>query len=122
MKRNDFVLIIICAVIGILGLGFHYGVQRQGAYVTVSVDGEVIKTLSLSENQSYEILGYDGGVNYLVIEDGYAYLSDADCPDQICVKTGKISKVGETIVCLPHRVVCEVLKEGEDAAIDAVSN
>ena len=58
MKRNDFVLIIICAVIGILGLGFHYGVQRQGAYVTVSVDGEVIKTLSLSENQSYEIYTY----------------------------------------------------------------
>ena len=51
-------------------------------------------------------------------------MTEADCPDKICVNTGKISKIGETIVCLPHRVVVEIQGEvsqsDSDDSIDSV--
>ena len=50
----------------------------------------------------------ESGVNFLVIEDGKAYVSEADCPDKICVDHAPISRVGETIVCLPHGVVIAI--------------
>ena len=39
---------------------------------------------------------------------------EADCPDQICYSPEFVSKPGETIVCLPHRVVVEVKGEAPD--------
>ena len=44
-------------------------------------------------------------------------MEDADCPDKVCVKTGKIKSPGQTVVCLPHRVVIEIT--GDNADIDA---
>ena len=46
--------------------------------------------------------------NILVIKDGRADMTDADCPDRICVNHRPVSQEGETIVCLPHKVVVEV--------------
>ena len=50
----------------------------------------------------------DKGTNTLVIENGQAHFINSDCPDKTCQKIGKISKSGETIVCLPHKVIAEV--------------
>ena len=43
-----------------------------------------------------------------------AHVTDADCPDQVCIRMGKISKTGENIVCLPHKLVVQL--EGDSAA------
>ena len=48
-------------------------------------------------------------------------MEDADCPDRLCVKQGRIKKVGESIVCLPHKVVIEIVGEKEEAGVDAVT-
>ena len=42
------------------------------------------------------------------IQDGQVFISEADCPDGLCVNTGKISKTGQTIICLPHKLVIEI--------------
>ena len=58
-------------------------------------------------------------LNLLIIEDGYAYIKEASCPDGLCVHQGKINKSGEMIVCLPNEVVVTV--EGpEDSGVDSV--
>ena len=46
--------------------------------------------------------------NTLVIKDEMADMIFADCPDQICVKHAPISNVGETIICLPNKVVVTI--------------
>ena len=79
--------------------------KEAGAYVVVRVDGREVAKYSLSENGEYEL---NGGTNILRIEDGKAYLTDADCPDHLCVNQGKISKSGETITCLPNRLTVTV--------------
>ena len=66
--------------------------------------------LSGKENiQRIEIPGKVGKC-FLVISDGKADMESADCPNQICVHHSAISHTGETIVCLPNRVVIEVIE------------
>ena len=58
--------------------------------------------------------------NLLVIRDGKAMVQEASCPDGICVRHRPISKVGETIVCLPHQLVVKVVSSGENQ-VDSVT-
>lgn len=58
--------------------------------------------------------------NVLVIKDGEAAIVEADCRDKICVAHKPVKKIGETIICLPHKVVVEVYDFAEDEDVDAV--
>lgn len=80
----------------------------------ISVDGRAVAIFPLHTDQTVSIPGV-GGENLLVIENGYARIEEADCPDHLCEKMPKISHVGETIVCLPHRVVISILSLEEHA-------
>jgi len=121
MKKNDIILAASFVVVAIIcALFIQVVVKKAGNVAVVSIDGQVYKELSLNVNTKLEIdaaVGADG-YNFLVIENGYAYMKDADCTDKICVHQGRISKVGETIVCLPHKVVIEI--KGENTELDAV--
>lgn len=91
--------------------------RREGAYAEVEIDGEVVARYALHADGEYVL---NGGTNVLVIEGGEAYLTYADCPDLVCVKTGRVRYVGESIVCLPNRL--SVVIRGEDAGgVDLVS-
>ena len=54
-----------------------------------------------------------------MVKDGKVSVTEADCPDKVCVNTGEISKSGDTIVCLPHKLVVEI--EGSTSETDAVA-
>ena len=56
---------------------------------------------------------------FLVVENGKAYLSDANCPDKLCVHQGKISMTGETITCLPNKLTVTVYGAAE--SLDLIS-
>ena len=101
-------LLLLISVISLIAVSVFMPV---GARVEVRLDGELIAEYPLSENGEYSLLD---GANILVIEDGKAYMKDANCPDRVCVITGKISLVGETVVCLPHRLSVTVVKDGTD--------
>ncbi len=108
-KRKIIADIILVAALLFIGLSVFLITELtrgDGAYVVVTVDGECVAEISLSDDGEYEI---NGGTNVLVIEDGEAYMKDASCPDGLCVGQGRISKTGERIVCLPNKVMVEVL-------------
>lgn len=107
-KHKADICLLTCLMI--IGMGFGiYTILRgnSGNQILVSVDGKVIKTFSQDETITYTIEGKDGK-NILKIDGGKAWLLEADCPDQICVKTGKIMYPGQSIICLPHRVAIEI--------------
>jgi hypothetical protein len=110
MKKRDFIL--IGAILGIIIIVF-LAIQltkEEGASVIVKVNGQEVAEYGLSENGEYEL---NGGTNILRIEGGKAYLTDADCPDHLCVNQGKISKSGQTITCLPNRLTVTVYSADE---------
>ena len=118
-RRNDIILIAALAAAGALIAFAVFLMSGRGAQVRVSVDGEIVKTMPLSEDAECEIAGV-GGFNRLVIEGGEAYLSEADCPDHLCVKMGEICKSGQSIICLPHKVVVTVVGGDEEMPVDVV--
>ena len=109
ISKNDVVLIIALLLISVIGICIGVLIKKTGAYVKVSVDGDVVTTCPLDEDLEYRITT-DNGYNILVIEDGYAYVTEADCRDKICVNHKKISNVGEAIICLPHKLVIEIVE------------
>ena len=64
--------------------------------------------------------GYNNGQNVLQIKDGYASIIEADCPDKLCQKQKKIRYNGETLVCLPHKVIVSVISY-EETEIDGIA-
>lgn len=96
--------------------------KGHGRMVTVTVDGTFYGSWSLYEDREIRI-GRGESANVLRIRDGQADMIRADCPDQICVRHKPVNKEGETIVCLPHKVVVTVSgsSEGDSSQTDVIS-
>ena len=105
-KRDLIFIFILLAVSIVIVLIMHFN-KRTGYNVKISADGQTVKTLSLDKDDEY-VFESDKGYNIVVIKDGAVYVKEADCPDKICVNHKKISNVGETIICLPHKLVVEI--------------
>lgn len=123
MKKADFILIGVVAVIVTVLLIFLYGVNSgSGDFVQIEIDGKIVETLPLENDTTREIETDNGGVNVLVIENGSAVMTEANCPDGICTNHMAISRAGESIICLPHKVVIGVISDKSDnSEIDAVA-
>lgn len=113
-------------MLGIIFIAFvvwiAWGIANRGKadMVVVYQDGREISRYLLTENETIAI-PFDGeGYNLLMISGGMASVSDADCPDRLCVSQRTISHKGESIICLPHKLVITIdsVKEGE---LDAVT-
>ena len=115
--RNDAILVAVLLVLGGALALFLWITRQTGGYVSVQVDGEVLMELPLSEDTRI-VLGEGEHTNVLVIEDGMARVVEADCPDQICVNQGAVRYAGESIVCLPHKLVVTV-EGGRPNDVDA---
>lgn len=104
----------VALIVGIIalcagGIIFLVTNSKQGGSATISVDGEVVKTFSLDEDTEY-VVDTDKGVNKVVIKDGMVSVTNADCPDKVCVNHTPIDETGETIICLPHKLVIEIVE------------
>lgn len=121
MKKKDFLIVaIVLLLAGALALVFHFtGGETPGA-VQVKVDGKVIGTYSLAESRAIPLDTKYGHNELIITNDGEAYMKEADCPDRYCVEQGRISKTGETIVCLPHKLVVEAVA-GEASDVDSLA-
>ncbi len=118
MKKFDFIFAgFVLAVASFITLWYGALAKQDAGQVTVTVEHEVYGTYLLSEDQEIWI----NNTNLLVIEDNKAYMKDADCPNKDCVKQKEISKKGETITCLPNKVIVEVTA-GESSELDGVAN
>lgn len=113
MKRkikNDFLLTGAILIIALVAFAIYMLTSSGGNTVKISVDGKIIKSFDLKSDINYQIKS-GNNINNLVIEDGKAYIEYANCPDKICQHHRKISNAGETIVCLPHKVVITIESE-----------
>lgn len=119
--KTDLIVIIallLIAVISYILIGNIY--NTKGNYAEISVDGKVVKTLSLDKDISYDI-PLKEHKNTVEIKNGQVFMSEADCPDKLCIKQGTISKNGQSIICLPHKIVVRVISDS-DTGVDAHTN
>ncbi len=115
-RRADLMVIgalLLLALVLYLVLGAF---RTEGGEVVVRVDGVETERHALSEDGVYPL---NGGSNILVISGGQAWLSEANCPDLLCVRQGKIHYTGQSIICLPNRLTVTV-EGGESGDVDFV--
>ena len=122
LKKRDIILIISLLFIGIIALViWHFIYSDDGKYVTIEQRNELIGTYPLNVDKEIEIEHRGKVVNKIIIKDGYCYMEEAECPDHLCIKQGKVNKSGQTIVCLPNRVVVTVVFS-DSSDYDSVAN
>ncbi len=103
IKKGDKIItavVLLTAVILIFVINFS---NISGKTVVIKSENEILYEVSLSKNRVIELDG-----NTVEIKNGCVDVTKADCKNQICVKHKKISKKGESIVCLPNRVIVEI--------------
>lgn len=108
------------------------GRSAPGMVANIYQDGVCIDSIDLSQVTGAETytVECDAGTNVIRVEPGRICILEADCPDQVCVRTGWLTDSAAPIVCLPHRLVIRleekagvgILPEQTDPhSIDAVS-
>ena len=118
IKKADIILLILIVAVGLIISFGPLAKQAGGTDVKITVNGETYGIYSLMEDQTIEI-SKDGHTNVIIIEDGTVRMESSTCKNQICVDHGKISLIGDSIVCLPNRVVVEI--EGKGGDVDVIS-
>ncbi|MBR5743329.1 MAG: NusG domain II-containing protein [Clostridia bacterium] len=120
-KQSTWIILIGILLFGALAGAIALRVFGGGSVARITLDGEEIRRIDLSRvTEPYEFdVTSPEGVNRVRVESGKISVIYADCPDGICVAHGAIEKSGSPIVCLPHRLVIEILRESGDGAPDA---
>ena len=121
MKKRDILLaggIVLVALVMLLVM--HVTGETKGDQVQITVNGEIYGTYPLDVDKEIPIQKDGKTTNLLVIKDGKADVTEADCPDKLCVHQKAISKTNETIVCLPNKVVVQVIGTGE-SELDSIA-
>ncbi len=117
--KNDMLLILALLVLA----GAAYGILRltrePGNEAAVTVDGQLVLTVPLTREATVTVGENRGFRNVVEVSGGRVRVTDADCPDRLCVRQGWIRYSGESIVCLPHKLVVTV--RGSEHDLDAVA-
>ena len=111
-RYDRLFFVILAGVILLLFLHQHFA-GSKGSYILVTQNGEKIGEYSLLENQTFVVTDENHSYNTIVIENGQVWIDQADCPDKLCVKQGKISKNGQSIICIQHKLTILVQADSE---------
>ena len=104
-------LLLLAALLLAAGLFWWLGSRRNsGSVVQVIHDGQLLREIDLSDvREPYEFVWEDdaGNRNRVRVEPGRIAVTDANCPDRLCVHQGWLSRALPPIVCLPHRLMIQ---------------
>ncbi len=113
MTIGDKILIAFLVVASVVSFWVVKEVNSKidNRYISIQVDGEEINRFSFSTNEKpqYEVIETEYGRNKIEIGQDYVRVVEADCPDKLDVLQGDITRPGQVIVCLPNRLVIEVM-------------
>ena len=108
----DFIVIAVVLLLA-FGIWLYPALSSAGEYATIEQDGQT-QTVSLMQNSELSLPHAT-----ITVSNGNISITQADCPDQVCVKTGQISRSRQSIVCVPNHIVITI--HGK-SPVDAIAN
>ncbi len=114
-KKKD--ILIILAILSILGIAYAITTllsSEKGTFAVIMNYNEIVETVDLSQNQIIDINGV-----VIEIKDGEIFFTHSDCPDKVCINTGKLSISGQSAACLPNGIVVTI--HSDQPKLDAIS-
>ncbi|MBE0450230.1 MAG: NusG domain II-containing protein [Clostridia bacterium] len=127
MKKNDVILIgvvLILSLLSFVAINWYQNKSSDDMQVIIRHEAQEIKVFPFNENTDEVFVFVDEDAdetNTIIIKDGIVTVEEANCRDQICVKTQSISKNGEIIVCLPHQLTVEIYAKSGEFELDGVA-
>lgn len=125
MTKADKILIVLVFLLAI-GTSFYVknSVSTEGeSYVSIQVEGREVEKIIFDRlliGKTIEI-NTDYGFAQVEIGDGEIWLKHSTCPDQLCLRSGRISRTGEMLVCLPNKIVVEIKNDNIGNQIDMIN-
>ena len=122
MKFNITNKTLIPSVVILMGILFALAFllrsfNLQNPVVRIKKGNQIVEEIRMSDVEDYEIVNL--GTNKVRIEHDGVYMDNANCPDKLCVHQGRISRTGQSIICLPNKIIVEIV--GKKPDVDAVS-
>ena len=123
-RSSDMIWIILFAGIAVICFAiWHFNAHKasKSAVAIVKTEDKIIKEIDLDkvqEEYSFEV-ATSKGKNTVTVRHGEIEVTEADCPDKVCVRTGAIHNGAYPIVCLPHRLSITI-SESESDEVDSV--
>jgi len=112
------IIIILLLFLSSFSVFFLLANNQTGSLAQLRVNGQVIKDFDLNKNQTWTYKSSDGDYNEIQVKNHSIQVIKANCKDQVDVQRGAISKTGETIVCLPHKLVIEIISGQSNTGVD----
>lgn len=113
LKKLDIVIIVL-----LIGLSFTphlifaktWSKDYSSTYASIKISGKFYKDIPLSSSNGEQtfVIETDHGSNTILVKDDTIQIIDAHCHDKLCVKQGTISKVGQSVICLPNELIIEI--------------
>lgn len=125
IKKMDIVIIAVLILLSFTPHLIFFKTSQKSSknnYAIIKVDGKIHKKIGLSNVKKSEKvnLNLPNGKNTLLIKNNSIQMDSANCNDALCVKQGNISKVGQTIICLPHKLIIEIKGDELDSKDDLI--
>lgn len=120
-QRNSLILIAVLVFLILSGFAVNklfFG--KEGAKAIIQQNGIIIAELPLSRDTTLETNDTSGGTNTITVKDNMIMITEANCPDLVCVHTGAISHTGEVIACLPHGLIITI-RESDEESLDSTA-
>ena len=108
----DISAVVLVVVLSFVIGFFPFSLKEKGATVKISSPGFSGEYL-LSENTEINL-----SFAKITVKDGFVFVSESNCPDKLCERFGKISKSGESIICVPNKLTVKITGSGE---VDSVA-
>ena len=123
-KKIDIIIIILILLLAI-ALYYVYNVSNQKnkeAKAEIYYESELVATIPLNEkiDKTFSIEQNDHVVFHLY-EDGSIRFEESDCPDKVCVNSGKLRHIGSSAACLPNNIILKIVSTNlDDNDIDMI--
>ena len=125
LKPNLWDIIVVLAVVALAAasaLTVWPGRDSGSLTAVVTADGEELDRFDPADLAAGPRTYTHNGYTLTVTAEGDGlHVSEADCPTQDCVHTGTISRSGQSIVCLPARIIIQLTGgQADPGGVDVV--
>ncbi|MFA9462894.1 MAG: NusG domain II-containing protein [Velocimicrobium sp.] len=118
-KRDIYVILGVLLFAAILSAGYHIYVAHLPAKAEIYYASKLVKTVVLDTGKDETFtIPESNHVTFHLYADGSIAFEESDCPDQICVKAGKLHLVGQSAACLPNKIIIKIVPSKENAEND----
>lgn len=120
LRKGDFVICAVVLSFAILAAVPFLFQNADTLICEIKQDNKVVQTVHLTAGYRDTItLERNGVTNVIEIDGKQVRFAQSNCPDQVCVRTGTLTRAGQIAVCLPTRVTVRIF--GADTGVDAIA-